>query len=96
MSSLRGKVGQNGRRLISLIDLPCYVMLAPSAKGDKLLRRQAAIVAELERFRHAGRDALGPEHSRERQQLARQLRFQAGMPRPIACGGGSIVMARGR
>ncbi len=65
-------------------------------KGDKLLRRQAAIVAELERFGHAGRDVLAPEHRCERQKLARQLRFQAGMPRPIASGGGSILIARGR
>ena len=63
-------------------------------KGNKLLRRQAALVAKLERFRHAGRHVLVPEYGCERQECARQLRFQARMPRPITSGG-SILMARG-
>jgi len=62
-------------------------------KGDKPLRRQAAIVAELERFGHAGRDVLTPEDRCERQKLARQLRFQAGMPWPIVSAGASILRA---
>src|SRR4051812_31360764 len=64
-------------------------------KGNKLLRRQAAIVAELERFGHAGRHVLTPEYRCERKERARQLRFKARMPGPIASGG-SILMTRGR
>src|ERR1700716_4024743 len=61
------------------------------AKGDKVLRRQAAIVAELQGFGQAGRDILAPEDGCERQKLARQLRFQAGMPGPARRGSGSIL-----
>src|SRR5262249_55082367 len=60
-------------------------------KGDKLMRRQAAIVAELEGFGHAGRDVLAPKDRGERQELARQLRFQAGIPWPMTAGSGSIL-----
>jgi len=64
-------------------------------KGNKLLRGQTAIVAKLERFGHAGRHVLTSKHGCERQERARQFRFQAGMPRPIGSGG-SILMTRGR
>ena len=65
-------------------------------KGDQVLRRQAAIVAEFERFGYAGRDVLGSEYRCEGEELARQFRFQARIPGAIDCGSRLILMARER
>ena len=47
---------------------------------DDVARREAGQVRELLRVREGSRHVLGPEHGRERQQLDRNLRLDAGMP----------------
>src|SRR5262249_13093267 len=53
------------------------------AKGDKLMHRQAAVVAQLMRFRDAGRNVLAAEYRRKRQILARQAGLQTRVPGPV-------------
>src|SRR5262249_53585586 len=52
-------------------------------KRDQLMNRQTAVVAQFARFCDASRDVLAAEYRRERHILARQLRFQTGVPRSV-------------
>src|SRR5215510_564365 len=47
------------------------------------MNRQTAVVAQFARFCDASRDVLAAEYRRERHILARQLRFQTGVPRSV-------------
>src|SRR5262245_13414227 len=60
------------------------------AKRDQLVRRQAAIVAQLVRLSRAGRNVFRPENRRQRQILLRQLRFEAWIPSPARRGSGWV------
>jgi hypothetical protein len=53
---------------------------AIGAKGDELMHRQPAVVAQLMRFCDAGRNVLAAEYRRERQILARQPGLQTRVP----------------